>query len=100
MSDYTQLPWELQHQVDVLVEQTQTRSRWPVRQTLRALEIAPGTYYRWCRAMAHGKPRARSPAGSMYELLDSERETIIDYALKHPEVRHRELEQHPFPCSA
>jgi transposase InsO family protein len=27
----------------------------------------------------------------MYELLDSEREAIIDYALKHPEVRHREL---------
>jgi transposase InsO family protein len=27
----------------------------------------------------------------MYELLDSERQTIIDYALKHPQVRHREL---------
>jgi transposase InsO family protein len=27
----------------------------------------------------------------MYELLDSEREAIIEYALKHPEVRHREL---------
>lgn len=27
----------------------------------------------------------------MYELLDSERKAIIDYALKHPEVRHREL---------
>jgi transposase InsO family protein len=27
----------------------------------------------------------------MYELLPSEREAIIDYALKHPEIRHREL---------
>jgi len=27
----------------------------------------------------------------MYELLGSERETIIDYALKHPDLRHREL---------
>jgi transposase InsO family protein len=27
----------------------------------------------------------------MYELLASEREAIIDYALKHPEIRHREL---------
>ncbi len=27
----------------------------------------------------------------MYELLSSERQAIIDYALKHPEVRHREL---------
>ncbi len=91
MSDYAQLPSELQREVNTLVEQAKKRSRWPVRQTLRALEIAPGTYYRWCRAMANGKPRARSPAGSMYELLDSEREAIIDYALKHPEVRHREL---------
>ena len=27
----------------------------------------------------------------MYELLPSEREAIVTYALKHPEVRHREL---------
>jgi transposase InsO family protein len=91
LSDYAQLPLELQGEVNALVEQTKKRSRWPVRQTLRALEIAPGTYYRWWRAMADGKPRARSPSGSMYELLDSEREAIINYALKHPEVRHREL---------
>ncbi len=91
MSDYAQLPWELQHQVQALVEQTKERSGWPVRQTLRALEIAPATYCRWCRAMALGKPRARSPAGSMYELLGSERKAIIEYALRHPEVRHREL---------
>ena len=84
-------PLELQGEVKVLVEQTRQRSGWPVRQTLQALEIAPGTYYRWCRAMAHGVPRPRSPAGSMYELLPSERQAIIAYALKHPEVRHREL---------
>jgi hypothetical protein len=41
--------------------------------------------------MALGKPRAGSPAGSMYELLPSERKAIINYALEHPEVRHREL---------
>jgi transposase InsO family protein len=82
---------ELQGEVKVLVEQAKKRSRWPVRQTLRALEIAPGTYYRWCRTPAHGEPRCRLPGGSMYELLPSEREAIIDYALKHPEIRHREL---------
>ncbi|MCH8914132.1 MAG: DDE-type integrase/transposase/recombinase [Planctomycetes bacterium] len=27
----------------------------------------------------------------MYELLSSERQAILDYALKHPEVRHREM---------
>jgi len=91
LSDYAQLPAELQREVNALVEQTKKRSGWPLQQTLQALEIAPGTYYRWCRAMADGRPRARSPAGSMYELLDSEREAVIDYALKHPEVRHREL---------
>lgn len=91
MSDHAQLPWELQSEVKVLVEQTRERSHWPVRQTLRALEISPGTYYRWCRIPAHGAPRSRSPAGSMYELLPSERKAIIAYALRHPEARHREL---------
>ena len=91
MSDYAQLPWELQREVKALVEQTTERSGWPVRQTLRSLEIAPATYHRWCRTMAQGEPRARSPAGSMYELLDTERKAIIDYALTHPEVQHREL---------
>jgi len=91
LSDHAQLPPELQNEVKVLVEQTKQRSRWPVRQTLRALEIAPGTYYRWSRMPAHGTPRFRSPAGSMYELLSSERKAILAYALRRPEVRHREL---------
>ena len=43
------------------------------------------------RFVERPRPRSRSGAGSMYELLDSERRAIIDYALKHPEVRHREL---------
>lgn len=74
-----------------LVEQTQQRSRWPVRRTLKALEVPSASYYRWRRVQAWERPRPRSPTGSMYELLDSERQTIIDYALKHPQVRHREL---------
>ena len=41
MSDYAQLPWELQREVKALVEQTTERSDWPLRQTLRSLEIAP-----------------------------------------------------------
>ncbi|MFQ5344176.1 MAG: DDE-type integrase/transposase/recombinase [Anaerolineae bacterium] len=74
-----------------LVTQTRQRSDWPVRRTLQALEIPLSSYYRWRRAEAWQNPRSRSPAGSMYELLDSERRAILDYALKHPEVRHREL---------
>lgn len=74
-----------------LVDQTAQRSRWPVRQTLRALDIRSASYYRWRRKAAWQKPRSRSPSGSMYELLPSEREAIIAYALRHPEIRHREL---------
>ena len=74
-----------------LVEQTRQRSDWPVRRTLQALEIPLSSFYRWRRVEAWHHPRPRSPAGSMYELLDSERQAILDYALKHAEVRHREL---------
>lgn len=78
-----------------LVEQTKQRSGWPVRQTLSALEIPPGSYYRWCQALARsGAPRGdpRPPGrGSLYEVLESERGAIVEYALTHPEVRHREL---------
>lgn len=74
-----------------MVQQTKTRSGWPVRRTLRALEIPPGSYYRWVRAARWRTPRARSPTGSLYELLDAERRAIREYALTHPDVRHREL---------
>jgi putative transposase len=77
--------------VIILVEQTQQRSRWPVRRTLRALEIPRGNYYRWRQAPRWERPRSRAPVGSLYELLQSERRGIRDYALSHPEVRHREL---------
>jgi transposase InsO family protein len=86
---------ELQGEVKRLVRQTKQRSRWPVRQTLKALEIAPGSYYRWCHSWARSgntSGDARSPGrGSMYEVLASERRAIVDYAMKHPAVRHRAL---------
>lgn len=95
MSDHAQLPVELQREVQTLVEQTKQRSGFPTRRTLAALEIAPGSYYRWCRltALDGGAPRDPRPprAGSLYEVLDSERRTVVEYALRHPEVRHREL---------
>lgn len=95
MSDHPQLPVELQGEVKTLVEQTKQRSHWPVRRTLKALEIPPGSYYRW-RQLLVGQGRTsggrRPPGrGSMYEVLESERRAIVDYALMHPEVRHREL---------
>ena len=84
---------ELQREVKTVVEQTKRRSGWAVRKTLRALEIRPASYYRWCRpeapaALAVPPSSARR---SIYEVLESERRAIVDYALKHAEVRHREL---------
>jgi transposase InsO family protein len=80
--------------VVAVVRQTKQRSRWPVRRTLRVLEIPPGSFYRWRREPppdGFALPRPRSQPGSLYELLPAERQRIVDYALAHPEVRHREL---------
>lgn len=85
---------ELQHEVQTLVKATQERSGWPARRTLAALEIAPGSYYRWLSSASPDRAAgAASPPGgrSIYEVLPEERRAIVDYALKHPQVRHREL---------
>lgn len=75
------------------MKQAQQRSRWPLRRILRHLEIAPATYHRWLKRTGAGAPapQARSASSSMYATLPSERQAIIDYALAHAEVRHREL---------
>lgn len=94
MSDHAQLPVELQREVRALVKQTQQRSGWSIRRTLAALEIPPATYYRWCRSgpgEADHPTSGPSSRGSLYEVLAAERRTIVEYALTHPEVRHREL---------
>jgi len=74
-----------------LVEQTQQRSGFSVRQTLSALDISPTSYYRWRRVDTFASPTPRSAPGTLYRLLPEERRAIVDYALKHPEIRHREL---------
>ena len=92
MSDHAQLPVELQEEVITVVQETRQRSGWPTRRTLQALDVAPASYYRWCQ----GRPTTDARAGSdrrssLFELLEPERQAIRDYALKHPEIRHREL---------
>jgi transposase InsO family protein len=73
--------------------QTQQRSRWPTRRILHQLEIAPATYHRWLKTRGDGPstPPARAASSSMYATLPSERQAIIDYALKRSDLRHREL---------
>ena len=88
------MPVELQREVQTLVKTTRQRSGWPARRTLAALEIAPGSYYRWWSSATSGSAAgdaSRPSRGSMYEVLHGERKAIVDYALKHPQVRHREL---------
>lgn len=77
-----------------MVQQTKQRSGWPVRRTLRVLEVPPGSFYRWRQDRPPDgsvPPRPRSNPGALYELLPAERQRIVDYALAHPTVRHREL---------
>ncbi len=93
LSAHAQLPVELPGEVKTLVEQTKTRSGWPVRRTLAALEMAPGSYYRWRQAKARtSAPLDPRPPGrgSMDEVGESERRMILEYAMTHPEVRQRE----------
>ena len=86
------MPAELQQEVIALVVETTQRSCWSIRRTLKVLEIPRSTYQRWRRAEpSAGSSRPRSSPGNLFALLPSEKQAIIDYALSHPQVRHREL---------
>lgn len=78
-----------------MVKKTKERSRWPVRRILSHLEVSPASYYRWTRPAAPtttpADPAARASPTSLHEILPAERQAVLDYALKHPALRHREL---------
>ena len=74
------------------MEQTKARSGWPARRTLEALGIGRGTYYRWLKQTAWTKePRGAVRPLQLFEALAEEREVVLDFARKHPTIRHREL---------
>lgn len=85
------MPPELQQEMVRLVDQTKQRSGWPAAQTLEVLEIPRSTYQRWRQALPGQLSPPRSAPSNLYELLPAERQAVLDYALAHPEVRHREL---------
>jgi len=74
---------------------TKRRSGWPVERTLGSFGISRSTYYRWQRAAAlrvvAGLSGPPPQPVQPYEALPEEKAAVIDYALKHPEIRHREL---------
>jgi len=87
------MPVELQQRVHEEVEQTRSRSGWLVARTLDALGIARRTYYRWVREKAWTREPSVEPPRPVqpYEALSEEKEAVVDYALRHPGLRHREL---------
>jgi transposase InsO family protein len=89
------MPVELQERVHEEVGRTRERSGWPAWRTLRALGVSPASYYRWRKAAAanlrDGVGLSGSPPPQPYEALAEERAAVRAYALKHPELRHREL---------
>lgn len=85
------MPIELQREVVAMVEQTRQRSGWTAKRTLKVLEIPRSTYQRWQTTVASPVPPSRSSPGCLFELLPREATAIREYALSHPEIRHREL---------
>jgi transposase InsO family protein len=87
------MPPELQQQVDMVVKETRQRSGWPVKRILSALGVSPASYYRWLKEEAWAKALPNPPLKPVqaYEVLPEERQAVKEYALAHPELRHREL---------
>jgi transposase InsO family protein len=75
------------------VEQTRARSSWPAKKTLAALGISRRSYYRWLQEEKWAKALPEAPVRPVqpYEALPEEKQAVVAYALKHPELRHREL---------
>jgi len=76
-------------QVIELVHQTRRRSGWPVKRTLRALDIAPSTFFAWSGA-ASLAPSYRPPR-NLFEPLPAEKARLCEYALAHPADGYRRL---------
>ena len=87
------MPPELQQQIDMVVKETRQRSGWPIKRTLSALGVSSASYYRWLKEEAWAKALPKPPLKPVqaYEALPEERQAVKEYALKHPELRHREL---------
>ena len=83
----------MQKRVHEEVELARRRSGWPAKKTLAALGIARRSYYRWLREEAWVRALPAEPVKPVqpYEALPEEKEAVLNYARKHPELRHREL---------
>ena len=63
-----------------------------VDDSLRHLGVSRSSYYRWKKDESWTRsPRERVDPIQAFEALPEEKKAVKDYALKHPEIRHREL---------
>jgi putative transposase len=87
------VPPELQKRVHEEVERARQRSGWSAKRTLAALGIPRRTYYRWLREEAWARALPAEPVKPVqpFEALAEEKQAVLNYARKHPELRHREL---------
>ena len=72
------------------------RSPLSVRQTLKELQIAPSTYYRWKRRYAEQglaglEDLPPVPRKVWNKLREEERQYVVAYALEHPALSSREI---------
>lgn len=86
------MPPELQERVHQEVMKTKSRSGWPVKKTLLVLGIPYRSYYRWL-AEKRWQQEKGEPVKPVqpYEATAEEKAAVVCYALKHPELRHREM---------
>ena len=86
------MPAELQERVHQEVVKTKSRSGWPVQKTLVVLGIPRRSYYRWLaeKSWQQEKGEPVKPV-QPYEATAEEKAAVVTYALKHPELRHREM---------
>jgi putative transposase len=87
------LPAELQQRVHAVVEETQRRSGWSIRRTLKQLEVSRASYYRWRKEARQTRSLPPEPVRPLqvYEATEEEKRLVRAYALKHAGIRHREL---------
>ena len=83
----------MQKRVHEEVELARRRSGWPAKRTLAVLGIPRRTYYRWLREEAWSRALPAEPVRpeQPYEALVEEKAAVLEYARRHPELRHREL---------
>jgi hypothetical protein len=86
------VPVELQQRIIAAVNQAPVRSGMPVRDSLKILGVAFGSYYRWKREEARKREQRESIKPlHVFEALKEEKRAVRCCAFQHAEIRHRNL---------